>query len=78
MPLFEVSFKVDQSVTKTILAQVVARNEEEAERIALEASNTYPEKVMDRRVNRMVTTNVVHWPPKAKVVEGITKKDKNG
>lgn len=78
MPVFEVEFKVDQVVTKSIRAEVVARNSEEAEKIVLKAADSYPKEVMDRRVSRMVTVDSNYWPPRSKIVEGITKKDKNG
>ena len=65
MGKYVVTVKVDQIVTKEVVLNITAGSEEEAERKATTALQTYPDKVDEVGVNRIVTTKSRYWIPRS-------------
>lgn len=64
MAEYNVLAKVDQIVTKEVEILVTASSEEEAMAKAREALQTYPEKVLDNSVRRILTNKSHYWIPR--------------
>lgn len=65
MAKYVVTVKVDQIVTKEVVLNITAGSEEEAARRATAALQTYPDKVEEEGVNRIVTTKSRYWIPRS-------------
>ena len=64
MASYTVVVKTDQIVTKDIKLTVEARSQEEAERKTRDALQTYPDKVEEPGVRRILTLKSHYWIPR--------------